>query len=345
MGRRRALGGFAPQRVVRPRPLSLPSEPAYQELLAGTGEKVGSSTTGEFTRLLRNLLRDPELGRRVVPIIPDKARTFGIDGLFREVRIYSPGGLRYKPVDAGLLLSCQEAPDGQILEEGITEAGSMAHLLAAGTAYASSSEPMVPFFVYCSMFGPQRFADLPWAAGDVRARGFPLAATAGRTTLQGEGLQHCDGHSLLFMGAIPTVRAYDPAFTYEVAVVVRDGLQRLYGDDPQDLLYYLTLYRAATRPIRSPRYLPASKKGSSQGSIATERHLRVAPTGRGSSQAEPPCSPTRSWPSAPTGTASRTRERRIAVTSRSTRRTSWLPPCRASGGGGAEGGGRPRRDR
>ena len=240
--RRRALGGELPKRVVTPTPITLPTESTYQELLTGTGEKVAASTTGAFTRLLRNLLRDPEVGRRIVPIIPDEARTFGIDGLFRQVKIYAPGGQRYEPVDAGLLLSYQEAADGQILEEGITEAGSMASFIAASTSYATWREPMIPFFIYYSMFGFHRFGDLLWAAGDIRARGFLLAATAGRTTLQGEGLQHCDGHSLLFASAMPHLRAYDPAFAYEVAVIVRDGLERMYGADPEDLLYYLTLY-------------------------------------------------------------------------------------------------------
>jgi len=245
MERRRALGGHLPRRTVVGRTVVLSGDDPYRELLAGTGDKVAASTTGAFTRILRNLLRDPGLGRRVVPIIPDEARTFGIDGLFREVKIYAAGGQHYEPVDAGLLLSYQEAADGQILEEGITEAGSMASFLAAATSYATWGEPMVPFFVYYSMFGFQRFGDLLWAAGDVRARGFLCAATAGRTTLQGEGLQHCDGHSLLFASAIPNLRAYDPAFAYEVAVIVRDGLARMHANPPEDLVYYLALYNEA----------------------------------------------------------------------------------------------------
>ena len=245
MERRRLLGGHLPSRHVTPKPLTLPGDDAYRELLAGTGEKVAASTTGAFTRLLRNLLRDPGVGPRVVPIIPDEARTFGVDALFRKYKIYAPDGQRYEPVDADLLLSYQEASDGQILEEGITEAGSMASFTAAGTAYATWGEPMLPFFIYYSMFGFHRFADLLWAAGDMRARGFLLAATAGRTTLQGEGLQHCDGHSLLFATAVPNLRAYDPAFAYEVAVIVRDGIARMHGPDPEDLLYYITLYNEA----------------------------------------------------------------------------------------------------
>ena len=243
--RRRALGGHLPQRVVRPRAVVLPDEDLYRELKAGSGEKVTASTTGAFTLLLRNLLRDQGIGRRIVPIIPDEARTFGIDGLFRQVKIYAPGGQRYEPVDAEMLLSYQEAADGQILEEGITEAGSMASFTAAATSYATWGEPMIPFFVYYSMFGFHRFGDLLWAAGDMRARGFLMAATAGRTTLQGEGLQHCDGHSLLFASAVPNLRAYDPAFAYEVAVIVADGIARMHGPHPEDLLYYLTLYNEA----------------------------------------------------------------------------------------------------
>ena len=242
MERRRILGGHLPARPVHATTATLPADDAYHELFQGTSAKVAASTTGAFVRLLRNLLRDEGLGQRVVPIVPDEARTFGIDALFRRHKIYAPGGQRYEPVDADLLLSYQEAADGQILEEGITEAGAMASFTAAGTAYATWGEPMLPFFIYYSMFGFHRFADLLWAAGDMRARGFLLGATAGRTTLQGEGLQHCDGDSLLFATAFPNLRAYDPAFAYEVAVIVHDGITRMCGSDPEDLLYYLTLY-------------------------------------------------------------------------------------------------------
>jgi pyruvate dehydrogenase E1 component len=253
MERRRSLGGNLPARTVHARLVTPPDDDAYQELFEGTSTKVAASTTGAFARLLRNLLRDPGFGPRVVPIIPDEARTFGIDALFRRHKIYAPGGQRYEPVDANLLLSYQEAADGQILEEGITEAGGMASFTAAGTAYATWGEPMLPFFIYYSMFGFHRFADLLWAAGDMRARGFLLGATAGRTTLQGEGLQHCDGHSLLFATAFPNLRAYDPAFAYEVAVIVRDGITRMCGADPEDLLYYLTLYNEGfPQPAMAP---------------------------------------------------------------------------------------------
>ncbi|MEP6623769.1 MAG: pyruvate dehydrogenase (acetyl-transferring), homodimeric type [Acidimicrobiia bacterium] len=245
MEHRRELGGHLPSRRVTPTSVTVPRADAYQELLVGTGDRVAASTTSAFTRLLRNLLRDPGIGPRVVPIVPDEARTFGIDALFRRHKIYAPGGQRYEPVDDRLLLSYQEADDGQILEEGITEAGAMSSFTAAGTSYATWGEPMLPFFIYYSMFGFHRFGDLLWAAGDARVRGFLLAATAGRTTLQGEGLQHCDGHNLLFATALPHVRAYDPAFAYEVAVIVREGIERMHGQHPEDLIYYLSLYNEA----------------------------------------------------------------------------------------------------
>ncbi len=201
-----------------------------------------ASTTTAFARLLRNLLRDPDIGARIVPIIPDEARTFGLDALFREYKIYAPFGQRYEPVDAELLLSYREASNGRILEEGITEAGSMATLTAAGTSYATWSQPMIPFFIFYSMFGFQRVGDLIWSFGDQRGRGFLLGATAGRTTLAGEGLQHCDGQSQLLARRIRTAQSYDPAFAYEMGVIIRDGIERMYGAEPEDCFYYLTLY-------------------------------------------------------------------------------------------------------
>jgi pyruvate dehydrogenase E1 component len=191
---------------------------------------------------MKILLKEPEWGSRVVPIIPDEARTFGMDGLFSDFKIYSPFGQQYEPVDAGLLLSYREASDGRILMEGITEAGAMASFTAAGTAYSTWGYPMIPFFTFYSMFGFQRVGDLIWAFGDARGRGFLLGATAGRTTLTGEGLQHCDGQSQLLAASVPNCRAYDPAFAYEVAVIVRDGIERMYGSAPEDCFYYLTLY-------------------------------------------------------------------------------------------------------
>ena len=199
-----------------------------------------------FTRLLRNLARDEHIGPRVVPIIPDEARTFGMDALFRELKIYAALGQKYEPVDHDLLLSYTESARGQILEEGITEAGSMASFIAAGTSYAHRGVPMVPFYTFYSMFGFQRVGDLIWQAADARTRGFLLGATAGRTTLLGEGLQHQDGHSLVLASTVPAVQAYDPSFAYEVATIVQAGLHRMFGPDTppdeRDVFYYLTLY-------------------------------------------------------------------------------------------------------
>jgi pyruvate dehydrogenase E1 component len=239
--RRRALDGPLPRRVVRHRSLPEPDRKTFAEFAQGSGNRA-VSTTMAFAVLLRNLLRDSAIGQRVVPIIPDEARTFGLDALFAEVKIYSSWGQLYEPVDAGMQLSYQEARDGQILEEGITEAGAMADFTAAGTAYATWGQPMIPFFIFYSMFGFQRVGDLIWAFGDARGRGFLLGATAGRTTLNGEGLQHEDGHSLVLASTVPAVSAYDPAFAYETATIVADGLRRMYGEDQEDRFYYLTLY-------------------------------------------------------------------------------------------------------
>jgi pyruvate dehydrogenase E1 component len=239
--RRAALGGAVPRRVVVAKTLELPGDPVYGEFMAGSGTQE-ASTTMAFAKLLRNLLRDKVLGDRIVPIIPDEARTFGMDPLFKEVGIYSALGQLYTPVDSNLVLSYREATDGQVLEEGITEAGSSASFQAAGTSYATHAEPMIPFYIFYSMFGFQRTGDEYWAFADARGRGFLLGATAGRTTLNGEGLQHEDGHSLVLASVIPNVRAYDPAFAYETATIVRDGIARMYGEQPEDVFYYLTLY-------------------------------------------------------------------------------------------------------
>jgi pyruvate dehydrogenase E1 component len=267
--RQRALHGPLPERVVRRKAVVLPDRETYRDLLAGSGEKVRASTTSAFARLLRNLLRDPHLGRRVVPIIPDEARTFGLDALFREFQIYAPFGQAYEPVDAALLLSYQEARSGRLLEEGITEAGSMASCTAAGTAYATWGEPMIPFFIFYSMFGFQRVGDLIWSFGDQRGRGFLLGATAGRTTLTGEGLQHCDGQSQLYAAAYPNCRPYDPAFAYEVAVIIRDGIERMYGSNAEDCFYYLTLYNE-TYPM------PAMPSGVEDGIVRGLYPFRAA---------------------------------------------------------------------
>src|SRR5438552_2618440 len=255
MERRRALGGFVPKRVVRAKPLAQPDASAFAEFPKGSGT-AAASTTMAFTRLLRNLLRDKNVGKRIVPIIPDEAQTFGMDPLFKEVGIYSPLGQRYEPVDAETLLPYREAQDGQVLEEGITEAGSMASFTAAGTSYATHGEPMLPFYVFYSMFGFQRTGDQIWAFGDARGRGFLLGATAGRTTLNGEGLQHEDGHSQLLASAVPNCVAYDPAFAYEVAALVRDGLRRMY-ERGEDVFYYLALYNQDYTMPRKPEGIDA----------------------------------------------------------------------------------------
>jgi pyruvate dehydrogenase E1 component len=237
--RRASLGGSVPRRVVRSAPLPRPAPEVDAEFTAGSATEV--STTMVFARILRNLLRDPQIGRRIVPIIPDEARTFGLDPLFKEVGIYAAHGQHYTPVDSDLILSYREAIDGQVLEEGINEAGSMASLQAAGTAYATHGEAMIPFYMFYSMFGFQRTGDQAWAFGDQRGRGFMIGATAGRTTLAGEGLQHDDGHTQVLASTVPVVRAYDPAFAYELAAIVRDGIERMYTDG-EDVFYYVTVY-------------------------------------------------------------------------------------------------------
>jgi len=241
VGRRTALAGSLPKRGVPERqPLTLPDDACFAEFAAGSGDAAVSTTMG-FTRLLRNLVRDEAFGSRVVPIIPDEARTFGMDGLFREIKIYAADGQKYEPVDHDLLLSYAEGQDGQILEEGITEAGGTASWTAAGTSYVHRGVPMVPFFTFYSMFGFQRVGDLLWAAADAEARGFLLGATAGRTTLMGEGLQHTDGHSHVLASVVPTCHAFDPAFAYEVAALVRRGLTVMYGPEATGGYVYLTL--------------------------------------------------------------------------------------------------------
>ncbi|MFZ4585353.1 MAG: pyruvate dehydrogenase (acetyl-transferring), homodimeric type [Acidimicrobiia bacterium] len=242
MDRRRALDGFLPDRVDRAKKVFAPGASLIKDLVAGTGDKVQASTTTAFARLLRSMLKDKEMGQYIVPIIPDEARTFGLDALFSDVKIYAPFGQKYEPVDAGLMLSYREDPQGRLLMEGITEAGAVGSLTAASTAYATWGQPMIPFYIFYSMFGFQRVGDLVWAMGDQRGRGFLLGATAGRTTLQGEGLQHNDGHSPVLASTVPNCRVYDPAFAYEMAVIVRDGIERMYGPDPEDCFYYLTLY-------------------------------------------------------------------------------------------------------
>jgi pyruvate dehydrogenase E1 component len=243
--RRRALGGLLPQRLDRSKPLVLPGDKVYDVFRKGSGRQQ-VATTMAFVRLLRDLMKDKNIGPRFVPIIPDEARTFGMDAMFPSAKIYSTHGQRYDPVDAELLLSYREDTQGQILHEGISEAGSMASAIAAGSAYATHSEPMIPIYIFYSMFGFQRTGDLMWAMADQLANGFLLGATAGRTTLNGEGLQHEDGHSVLLASTNPACIIYDPAFAYELAFVMKDALRRMYGEakpgEDTDVFYYLTLY-------------------------------------------------------------------------------------------------------
>jgi len=241
LDRRKALGGFLPQRVVRAKPLPLPADKAYADLMKGSG-KQEVATTMAFVRLLKDLLKEKGVGPRFVPVIPDEARTFGMDSLFPSLKIYSPHGQRYEAVDRELLLSYKESQQGVILHEGISEAGSMASVLAAGSAYATHGEHMIPLFVFYSMFGFQRVGDQIWQLADQLGRGFLIGATAGRTTLNGEGLQHQDGHSQLLASTNPACVAYDPGWAYELAVIVKDGLRRMYGEDSENVFYYVTVY-------------------------------------------------------------------------------------------------------
>jgi pyruvate dehydrogenase E1 component len=241
--RRAALGGSMPSRMITPVTMEVPKLADYEKTLAklvSKGPDKAMSTTMGFVRLLTDLLRDKKIGKNIVPICPDESRTFGMEGLFRQIGIYAHAGQLYEPVDSDQIAFYKEAKDGQLLEEGITEAGSMSSFIAAGTAYSSHGVNMIPMFIYYSMFGFQRIGDLIWAAADCRAKGFLLGGTAGRTTLNGEGLQHQDGHSLLNAIAFPTVRAYDPAYAYEIAVIVFDGLKRMY-EDGETCMYYITL--------------------------------------------------------------------------------------------------------
>jgi pyruvate dehydrogenase E1 component len=237
--RRKALGGFVPSRKTDLKPIKAPDESLFEEFYKGTeGREV--STTMVFVRILAKLLKDTEIGKNIVPIVPDEARTFGMESLFRQVGIYAHAGQLYEPVDKDSLLYYKEIKNGQILEEGITEAGSMSSFIAAGTAYATHGINMIPFFIYYSMFGLQRVGDLAWAAGDIGAKGFLIGGTAGRTTLNGEGLQHQDGHSHLLAYAIPNMVAYDPAFAFELAVIIRDGIRRMF-EDQENIYYYITV--------------------------------------------------------------------------------------------------------
>jgi len=238
--RRRQLGGYVPFRAMTAGKLEAPPLEYFKESLEGSSGREVSSTMA-FVRVLTLLMKHPQIGRHVVPIIPDEARTFGMESLFRQFGIYASQGQLYKPHDAEMFLYYKESKDGQILEEGITEAGSMASFTAAGTARVNYSLEMIPFFIYYSMFGFQRVGDMVWAFGDARGKGFLCGGTAGRTTLAGEGLQHQDGHSLVLASTVPTCAAYDPAYSYELAIIVQDGIRRMYQEQ-EDRFYYLTLY-------------------------------------------------------------------------------------------------------
>ncbi len=265
--RRKALGGFVPSRSVRVESLPAPAEAVFEEFYKGTDDRK-ASTTMVFVRILAKLLRDKDIGKLIVPIIPDEARTFGMESLFRAIGIYSHVGQKYEPVDMDTLLYYKEAQDGQILEEGITEAGSMSSFIAAGTAYATHGVNTIPFFIYYSMFGFQRVADLIWAGADSRARGFLLGATAGRTTLAGEGLQHQDGHSHVYSLATPNCISYDPAYAYELAVIIQDGIRRMYQEQ-EAVFYYLTV-------MNEPYAMPAMPEGARDGILKGMYRLKKA---------------------------------------------------------------------
>jgi pyruvate dehydrogenase E1 component len=265
--RREALGGYTPTRAVRSKPITTDNEELFKEFYDGSeGREV--STTMAFVGMLRKMLKDREIGKLIVPIVPDEARTFGMESLFRTVGIYSSVGQKYEPVDVNTLLYYKEAKDGQILEEGITEAGSMASFIAAGTAYSTNGINTIPFFIYYSMFGFQRIGDFIWAAADMRTRGFMLGGTSGRTTLSGEGLQHQDGNSHILALPVPNLHAYDPAYAYEIAVILQDGIKRMYKDG-ENIFYYLTV-------MNEPYVMPAMPAGAREGILKGMYKFRAA---------------------------------------------------------------------
>ena len=271
--------------------LTSPPDETFAEFYEGTGEREASTTMG-FVRMLNRLMRDRELGKRVVPIVPDESRTFGMEGMFREFGIYASTGQLYEPVDSDRLLYYKETRDGQILEEGITEAGAMSSFIAAGMAYSTLKTPMIPFFIFYSMFGLQRFGDLAYAAGDARTRGFLIGATAGRTTLNGEGLQHQDGHSHLLASVIPNLVAYDPAYAYEVAVIVQDGIRRMHEEN-EDIFFYITVENEAYPQPSMPPSVDVRDgilRGLYQIDPAAQRRLAAGPPlrQRSNSQRGPP---------------------------------------------------------
>ena len=252
--RRAALGGTLPRRRAKSKPLPMPADSVYESVKRGSGQQE-IATTMAFVRMLKDLVKDPGLGSRIVPIIPDEARTFGMDSLFPTMKIYSPHGQKYIAVDRELMLSYKESTSGVILHEGINEAGSTASFTAVGTSYSTHDEPMIPIYIFYSMFGFQRTGDAFWAAADQLARGFVLGATAGRTTLNGEGLQHEDGHSHLLASTNPAVVCYDPAFAYEVGHIFKDGLRRMYGENSENIYYYITVYNEPYQHPEEPANL------------------------------------------------------------------------------------------
>jgi pyruvate dehydrogenase E1 component len=273
------LGGYVPSRQRKAAPLETPPLSAFQNMLEATGERE-ISTTMAFVRLLTSLLRDKTLGRHIVPIIPDEARTFGMEGLFRTVGIYSSVGQLYEPVDSDQVMYYREDKGGQILEEGINEAGAFSSWLAAATSYSTNNVQMIPFYIYYSMFGFQRIGDLAWAAGDSRARGFLLGGTAGRTTLNGEGLQHEDGHSHLQAAMIPNCISYDPTFHYELAVILQDGMRRMFQEQ-EDVFYYLT--------VMNENYShPALPKGAEAGILKGLYRLSASAAASAATNADKP---------------------------------------------------------
>ncbi len=270
--RRAALGGFLPARRRKSQSLQIPPLSAFDNQLKSTGDRE-ISTTMAFVRILNTLMRDKAIGKHVVPIVPDESRTFGMEGMFRQFGIFSQVGQLYRPEDANQLMFYKEDQKGQILQEGLNEPGAMASWIAAATSYSSNNVPMIPFYIYYSMFGFQRTGDFNWAAGDMRARGFLIGATAGRTTLNGEGLQHEDGHSLILSSVIPNCVSYDPTFSYEVAVIIQDGLRRMYGEQ-EDVFYYITL-------MNENYEHPALPEGAQEGILKGMYQLRQTGEGKG----------------------------------------------------------------
>jgi pyruvate dehydrogenase E1 component len=270
--RRMELGGYLPQRRQKAAPLEIPPLTTFERLLKGTEERE-ISTTMAFVQILQIVVRDKTIGKHVVPIIPDESRTFGMEGMFRQLGIWNQLGQLYTPEDADQLMFYKESKDGQVLQEGINEPGAMCDWMAAATAYSTHGVQMIPFYIFYSMFGFQRVGDLAWAAGDMRSRGFLLGGTAGRTTLNGEGLQHEDGHSHVWSSAIPNCVSYDPTFAYEVAVIIQDGLRRMYKEQ-EDIYYYITL-------MNENYQHPEMPKGAEQNILKGMYLLRKGPKAKG----------------------------------------------------------------